>query len=76
MGYYTIKIQAWPYSTGSGQAADQERAGPRDREFTVKAVDFEAAHSTALTLQTGIKSSGHIYEAPIQSIVYRGEMRP
>ena len=75
-GYYTIVIEAWPYSTGSGQAADQEKAGPRSREFTDRYASFAAAHAAALTLQLGIKSSGHVYEAPIQSITYRGEMRP
>jgi hypothetical protein len=75
-GWYTICIDAWPYSTGNGQKADQEKAGPREREFTMRLSDFDAAYAAATTLQTGIKSSGHIYEAPIRSITYRGEMRP
>jgi hypothetical protein len=75
-GYYTIVVEAWPYSTGSGQTADQAAAGPRVREFTDRYASFDAAHKAALTLQLGIKSSGHVYEAPIQSITYRGEMRP
>ena len=75
-GWYTICIQAWPYSTGNGQKADQELAGPREREFTSRHANFEAAYAAAVILQAGIKSSGHVYEAPIQSITYRGGMRP
>jgi len=75
-GWYTIRIDAWPYQTGDGQKADQERAGPREREFTSKHADFDGAYAAAVVLQAGIKSSGHVYEAPIRSITYRGEMRP
>lgn len=75
-GFYTIVVETWPYSTGAGQTADQERAGPRLREFTDRYDDFKGAHAAALTLVAGIKSSGHVYKAPIRSIIYRGETRP
>lgn len=75
-GYYTITLSAWPFSTGAGKAAEYERAGPEKREHTVRASDFQAAYEAAQTFQAGVKSSGHIWKAPIRSIVYRGEQRP
>ena len=75
MSYYKILIAAWPYSTGNGSKVDYERAGPEKREFIVNCRDFDDAVCAANLLVDGIKSSGHVYAAPIRSIVYCGEER-
>ena len=75
-GWYAITIEAWPFCSGNGKETDQDRAGPRERTFTIKLPDFDAAYAAAVTLQSGITSSGHVWKAPVQAIVYRGEMHP
>lgn len=76
MSWYSVRIEVWPYSTGNGHTNDQDRAGPREREFILQADDFDAAVVAAGHLQTGIKSSGHVYQAPIRAVACLGERRP
>ena len=65
MGGYRLRIEAWPYSTGAGQQADQAAAGPRERMFDLAAEDFDAAYRQAKLIQEGIQSHDRVWQAPI-----------
>lgn len=73
MGRYMVKVEAWPYSTGAGAAADQAAAGPRERLFEVRAQDFEGALMQARCLRDGVGSHDRVWQAHIRSIDYKGE---
>jgi hypothetical protein len=65
---YLIVFRVWPFSTGAGQAEDYRVCGPKRREFKVKAHSFEDAQAAALNIRRGIVSSGHVWNAPLESI--------
>ncbi len=65
---WDITIEAWPYSTGNGQEADQKAAGPRSKTFRVRAEDFNQAVRFAQTLAAGVKANPAVWRAPIQCV--------
>lgn len=65
---WTVTIEVWPYSTGKGQEIDQKNAGDRVQCFDVEADDIFQALKLAKSIQTGMKSSPHVWEAPIVGI--------
>ena len=71
-GYYSIHIQVWPHSTGSGAEEDQKACGARDQKFNVHAQDFEDACRQAKLLVAGIRVNPRVWQAPIWSIGLAG----
>lgn len=71
-GRYMMRLEAWPYSTGAGQAADQAAVGPREREFEIRASGFDDAYRQAKLIQQGVLSHDRVWEAPIKSIDFKG----
>lgn len=76
--WWHITIEAWPYSTGAGNEADQKAAGDRRKTFRVRAEDFHQASSFARTLAAGVKANPAVWQAPIVSVVQtrEGDERP
>jgi hypothetical protein len=68
MSRWLIVIEAWPHSTGAGQAADQEAAGERTRYFYVDANSFDDAAKLARCFADGVGSHPRVWEAPIVSV--------
>lgn len=69
--YWVIRMAVWPFSgisQGGGAGGDQKLAGPKDREFQVKAEDLKAALAKADLIVEGIKSSGYVWEVKLKSI--------
>jgi hypothetical protein len=76
---WQIKLDAWPFSAVadatfpnkglSGQVNDYKLSGPEKREFEVQAEDARGALRAAELIIQGIKSSGHVWEVKIRSIV-------
>ena len=71
-GEYLIVFKAWPFSTGKGADEDLRVAGPEQREFKIVAHSLKEAQAAALNIRRGILSSGHVWQAPLQSISWLG----
>jgi hypothetical protein len=65
---WSVTIEAWPYSTGKGCDHDQKNAGDRVQCFMVEADNISEAMKLAKAIQTGMKASPHVWEAPIYGI--------
>ena len=74
--WWHITIEAWPYSTGAGQEADQKAAGPRRKTCRVRAEDFRQAASFAQTLAAGVKANPAVWLAPIVGVAQVGDCDP
>lgn len=78
MAHWKVDLLAWPFSGVasatfpklgvSGQEGDYKLSGPEKRSFEVEAEDMRGALRAADLIVLGIKSSGHVWEAPIQAI--------
>ena len=69
MSRWRVTLEAMPYSTGQGADVDMKASGPRVREHTFDAPEFHDAVKIAYAFQAGVKSSDHVWEAPIQQLV-------
>lgn len=67
---YKITIEAWPHSTGRGQAQDQKDAGPHTQEYTVGADSMRHACGIADQLARAVERNPMVWQAPIRSIVW------
>jgi hypothetical protein len=70
---WIITIEAWPHSTGKGDNADQEAAGPRKNDFAVRALDMKAAFEAAEHIAMGMRVNPMIWRAPITAILKSGD---
>jgi hypothetical protein len=71
MADWQIKIEAWPHSSGNGADKDQAACGWREKEFVVRADDFDAAHTLAKAIVAGVRSNPAVWQAPITSIAMK-----
>lgn len=69
MDAWKITIEAWPHSTGRGQAIDQKDAGERSASYVVRAQDAKDALQFAEAIAMGIRSNPMVWRAPITAIV-------
>lgn len=65
---WAITIDVWPYSTGAGQQADQERAGERRQHFYVDADSIRDAIKMADCCAEGIKRNPAVWQARIAGV--------
>lgn len=80
---WEVKLEVWPFSGVvssvfpklgiTGDEGDQKLAGPKERTFKVEGPDLRHALAAAELVVRGIKSSGHVWEAPIMSITRKRE---
>lgn len=71
MREWEIKLEIWPYATGTGRDGDQKLAGDRNQAFTVTAHDASEALQKAQLIVDGIKTNPHVWHVPITSIVQK-----
>jgi hypothetical protein len=65
---WQITIEAWPYATGRGRAADQKDCGGREHVFQVVAHDMAGAFDRAQLLASGMRTNPAMWQAPITKI--------